>query len=83
MACRWEEIGRKHVNIFIIRQDWRYQRINQKPQFQDGHHNDQNEKDKRTNNGLQSITQQTKDQATRNTLRLESERRCFRMCSEQ
>jgi hypothetical protein len=34
------------------------------PLFHDEQHNDQNEKDKRTNNGLQSIIQKTKDQAT-------------------
>ena len=48
-----------------LREDWRYQKFNQKPSY-----NERNKWDKRqTNNGLQNTTQKTEDRATRTPLK--------------
>jgi hypothetical protein len=55
-----------HRAIKHVSKDWRYHRVTKNCKSQNRQYNYQNKKDKRTNNGLQNITQKTKDRATRN-----------------
>ena len=65
------------IKLQCIRRVWRYQRGDQNSlNKKDRQYNDQNKKDKRTNNDLQNTTQKTKDRATRTKLKTGSKPRC-------